>query len=477
MCTSPLYVKNHSVYYKEYGQPKGYNVPCGRCLECRSLGQSEWQQRLSYEIKDLYARGGVAVFLTFTFNEEHLPYFVFNGVKQSCFDRKGVLTFLNRLKIRIYRKFGKGSYKYFFTSEYGKNTKRPHYHALFFLENGVDIVAFCETCRELWSDNGYMFPKYDKRKNSYVGNNGEPSQVTIKSLAGGAKYVSKYITKDLSFYDLPIVKEFSSSENFDKNCLPKHWQSNCLGYSLVKQVYNERYDESFIVNALYQGVVNPLTGKLAPLPRYVINKLMYDNVYTGRLNKDGKKLYDRQLSSFGRVYMKQKILTQLNKTFGDLYSFMSNLSSYDKYIKQFNLNYLYYYADKTSSFADCKQLACFSLVYRYFPKKELAYHVLVHGGDLSIFGDFDFASELYVLSKDTEYFRNNFHSDYVPALSDIDELDSTINELFTIYSRIVDAYTIICCQIRKETQLHYQRLNNAVDKMRLWFNAFPNNLC
>ena len=68
MCTSTLHIN-----------PKNYlgmslDVPCGSCLECRSLSQNSWVTRLGFDLKDLYDRGGVAVFLTFTYNNECLPW-------------------------------------------------------------------------------------------------------------------------------------------------------------------------------------------------------------------------------------------------------------------------------------------------------------------------------------------------------------------------------------------------------------------
>ena len=98
MCTSPISIKNNSVYKVGFNQPTRYEVPCGHCLECRSLAMVEWQSRLSYEIKDLYDRKGVAVFLTFTYNNEHLPTIDLGDIVQACFDRKAVLRFLNQLK-------------------------------------------------------------------------------------------------------------------------------------------------------------------------------------------------------------------------------------------------------------------------------------------------------------------------------------------------------------------------------------------
>lgn len=475
MCTSPLKIKNHGVYYQGFSQPSAYNVPCNKCLECRSCNMHEWQTRLSYEINSLYKRGGVAVFLTFTYDNEHLPLFSLLGQQQSCFDRKGVLTFLNRLKVKVYRAFGKGSYKYFFTSEYGKNTKRPHYHALFFLEPGVNYVQFTELCRETWN-YGFMFPKYSKTRGIYVGNDGKPSQVTIKSLAGGAKYVSKYITKDMSFYDLPLVLQYIDNKDCDKNVLPKHWQSKNLGSVLVDDIQAHRYDETFIDVALTQGVVNPLDGKLHPLPRYVINKLMYKNVFAGRYNADDKPLYDRELTAFGRKYLSHKIGIKLSKTCGDLYSFMSNLSDYDDYIKQFHLERLYDFQKQfTNEVSDCKPLANYMLVYRYYPVRELLYWYRAEYGDAAFFGDFETAKNLYVLSKDTSYFRSRKYDDLM--LDDLPSYDRCISDVFRVYEFVTSSFNKIMFVIRDCQQQHYKRLNDAVNKMRLYFNAFPNNLC
>lgn len=477
MCTSPIKIKNHSVYNVGYNQPSFYDVPCGKCLECRNLGMSEWQTRLSYEIDSLYKRKGVAIFLTFTYNDDNLPYIQLGDVMQSCFDRKSVLKFLNQLKVRIYRLYGKRSYKYFFTSEYGSHTKRPHYHALFFLENVVNPTVFAETCRDLWV-YGYMFPKFDLHKNTYVDNFGKPSQITIRSLAGGAKYVSKYITKDLSFYDLPHISAYlADNKNCDKNFLPKHWQSNGLGYSLVENLLADRYDEVAINVALTQGVFNPLFGKLMPIPRYAINKLMYSNVYTGRVNVNGRKLYDRELSAFGKVYLRNKISVKLSQTCGDIYSFLANISSYDKYIKQNGLERIYKLAPLfTNKVSDCKTLATYMLVWKYIPKKEIIYHINQSYGDCDTISSFTVASSQYVLQHDTEYFRRLFYDNRECPNLPYQQL-SWLDYEFEIADFVTYCYSLINSQIRKDRLVHYKRLSDATSKMRLWFNAFPNNLC
>lgn len=89
----------------------------------------------------------------------------------------------------MYRKYGRGAYKYFIAMEYGKNTKRQHLHGLFFLSSAVDYVFFCELCRELWT-YGYTFPKYDKRTRRYVDDDGNDNSPLIRSRVKGSIYVS-----------------------------------------------------------------------------------------------------------------------------------------------------------------------------------------------------------------------------------------------------------------------------------------------
>ena len=121
MCTTTLHIRAKSLL------GMSYDVPCGNCLECRSLSQNSWVTRLGFDLKDLYDNGGLAVFLTFTYNNELLPTSAFLGKEFiPCFRREDILGFLNNLKVLVNRRYGKGMYKYFLCSEYGKFTKRPH---------------------------------------------------------------------------------------------------------------------------------------------------------------------------------------------------------------------------------------------------------------------------------------------------------------------------------------------------------------
>ena len=97
MCTSPLTISNKSPYQVYDLSPKKYQVPCGKCLECRSLVQSDWCTRLAYEINMFYCNGGIGVFLTFTYNDDNLP--IFEPLKQPCFRHDDVLKFLDRINL------------------------------------------------------------------------------------------------------------------------------------------------------------------------------------------------------------------------------------------------------------------------------------------------------------------------------------------------------------------------------------------
>lgn len=148
MCLSPLHIKSNIVYNTAGYTPRWFDVPCGKCLECKEVYMQEWQTRLSFHIHSLYKRGGLAVMLTFTYNDESLPWYHDSSCDFHfpCFDHSHVLGFLNRLKAACWRRYGRGSYTYFLTSEYGKDTQRPHYHAIFFLSHkyliGLNSVSY-----------------------------------------------------------------------------------------------------------------------------------------------------------------------------------------------------------------------------------------------------------------------------------------------------------------------------------------------
>ena len=133
----PARIKQKDGSYKFYGY-----VSCGSCLSCKIQKSSEWAMRLTHE----YSIRKKGVFLTLTYNEEHLP-----EDKSLC--KKHLQDFHKRLRQQliyhlvndlrnesqyyglsdtelreIASKKLSGQLKYFACGEYGDKNGRPHYH-------------------------------------------------------------------------------------------------------------------------------------------------------------------------------------------------------------------------------------------------------------------------------------------------------------------------------------------------------------
>lgn len=322
MCTSTLHIRPKSLL------GMSYDVPCGNCLECRSLSQNSWVTRIGFDLKDLYDNGGVAVFLTFTYNDSCLPTSSFLSDELiPCFRRDDVLCFLNQLKVQVNRRYGKGMYKYFLCSEYGKFTKRPHYHGLFMLQPGVDSTWFSELCRKIWH-HGFMFPRF--KDGRYIDNVGAATSVELRNLNAACKYVSKYITKDIDYYELPQIKHYieirdqlnDDMRKYFNSFLPRHYQSKGIGSSLLKKGCDADTLRGYVTNGIY----NPTTCKMDSLPRYYVEKLCFDH---HRIVVDGHVKVIRSLNpSYVDVVKdvhRQSFITKIQQVRNFNYNMNSNL--------------------------------------------------------------------------------------------------------------------------------------------------------
>lgn len=305
-CSSPLHIGNNSTFQSGFYKAESFTVPCGKCDACRNSLQNEWSSRLTSEVYYFYENGGCCVFLTFTYRNSRLPKV---RIPQSdgsfkvvpCFSSNHIRKFLNLLHVKVWKKYGKDSYKYYLCSEYGKTTKRPHYHALFFLKKGVDPYWFSLRCQRLWRKNGWMFPKMDIRFPLSM------SQCLLRCVGKCASYASKYATKDLSFYSLPhwddYLKNFfsklpedSEEKSFIIDSLPHHWQSKGLGASFALNL-----SDSEKLDLICRGYLNPYTNEYEPISRYLQNKFLYfyDKEYFPRWSKKTEKpIYSRYCRKF-----------------------------------------------------------------------------------------------------------------------------------------------------------------------------------
>lgn len=119
---------------KNNGDP--LKVPCGQCLGCRLERSRQWAMRIMHEAQEHEHN----IFLTLTYNDEHVP-------PDHGLVKKDFQNFMKKLRNRYVPKnpFNKNTHKqefeewkfqngirYYQCGEYGDETKRPHYHAILF---------------------------------------------------------------------------------------------------------------------------------------------------------------------------------------------------------------------------------------------------------------------------------------------------------------------------------------------------------
>lgn len=202
-CTAPVRLfKNLNP--SEY--PEGLLVPCGKCLACRIRKRSEWSIRMLHEL-EMWEHD--AVFLTLTYDDDHLP--------DNCSLVKADLQkFFKRLRKRL--SSDERKIRYFACGEYGDQSARPHYHAIVFgltLKDSdkqcvIDSWQFCDWSVRSIRDNSfglaepdsinYVAQYIDKKFSGdlavteYSEKNREPV-FRILSLGIGRDYVDKYFDK------------------------------------------------------------------------------------------------------------------------------------------------------------------------------------------------------------------------------------------------------------------------------------------
>lgn len=316
MCLYPVTILNRALYSNKAVTPTTVQVPCNTCAACRDARKTSWEDRLCLEVAEWYRNGGIGLMLTFTYNNACLPRYARHGVDVPCFSPSDILAMLSRIKTKSKRAFGDDFYRYFVCSEFGKDTHRPHYHTIFLIRDPTKYVQFVEMCRQSWfwlferdrkghkkpsCSLGYMFPK--RVHGRYVDDRGRNKDPRFRSQKAGAKYVCKYICKDLAYMQNPAVAELYKTDLEFRYYCPRSWKSNNIGFSAIERIV-ENGDDTEIAKLITNGVWSPLQQKYVPLWSSAVSRLMYNNVFNGRYSrKTGKKQYDRELSDFGRKWL------------------------------------------------------------------------------------------------------------------------------------------------------------------------------
>lgn len=207
-CTSPRTVsfqadgktlswssKTHDSQYAKF------QLPCGKCVECRLEYARQWAIRCVHEAQ-MHERNS---FVTLTYSDEHLKS---DRLVYSDFQK-----FMKRL-----RKTQADPIGVFVTGEYGEQTKRPHWHALLFNWRPKD-ARLCRT-----SDRGDRIYQSDVLSALWPFGFSEFGDITFESAGYCARYSAKKLVHghDNAHDFVPISKK-SSKHAIGKKWLEEFW--------------------------------------------------------------------------------------------------------------------------------------------------------------------------------------------------------------------------------------------------------------
>lgn len=272
----------HLITIKNPKTGEHIQVPCGHCIGCLEDMQKEWTIRMSQELKSVLGRP--AVFVTLTYNDENLPTEEFNEKTGEVFQKPSVVKrdvqlFIKRLRKAINDDIKRGKYKgykgplkYFFTSEYGPEGGRPHYHGIIYGLN-KNSVAY-EYINKAWN-KGFIYL-------------GVANEKTIT-------YCAKYCCKPTEFSAYPDRKGYFDNEKWmEDNGIrrkPFRLMSTKLGANYCENPHNVKFHLDDAVNHSYIRV-----GKIKrKLPRYYKEKIYSEENIEKYLKGDAKKRYLKSL--------------------------------------------------------------------------------------------------------------------------------------------------------------------------------------
>lgn len=237
-------------------------VPCGRCVACVKRKISEWSFRLMQQDRVSTS----AYFVTLTYDNAHVPI---TKNKFMTVNKKHLQDFFKRLR---YYSPVDSKIKYYAASEYGSETKRPHYHVILFnaLPEHIDLA---------WTMGAIHY-----------------GTVSAASVGYSLKYISKKATKKVHARD-DRVPEFA--------LMSKKLGSNYLTPQMVK------WHESDMYNRMYIPIEQ---GKKISMPRYYKDKIytkeqrQHIGAYQASRQQDELQ---REISMYEGDYVRDKIQSDL----------------------------------------------------------------------------------------------------------------------------------------------------------------------
>ena len=120
-------------------------VPCGKCDNCLFTKRYSFVQRCMFET---YGHAFAPYFVTLTYDNDHVPkvYDPATSHHVNTLSVRDVQLFMKRLRINLVRhpRFHSFTLRYVACGEYGKTTKRPHYHLIIWGFNTPNLTDYKE---------------------------------------------------------------------------------------------------------------------------------------------------------------------------------------------------------------------------------------------------------------------------------------------------------------------------------------------
>lgn len=239
-----------------------FEVPCGRCIECKKAKRREWSERLQLEAS-CYPENTVW-FITLTYDEDHINLCPEgkNGLHSLVYEHftgfiKTLRDFLYRSSCAVAREFRSYDRKlrYFIGCEYGDRFARPHAHILLF---GLDLSKCGELLLQSETPEGKIFTS------SFIASFWDFGFNTcMPACPANIGYCTGYVNKKLQKYE-----DYASRGLQPEKCL----------MSTKPAIGTEFFEKNKEIITECGGYVNPFDGSFHRVPRSSLRNVFADDV-------------------------------------------------------------------------------------------------------------------------------------------------------------------------------------------------------
>ena len=211
----------------------GNIVPCGKCPACLANLRQEWVFRLKQE----YLDSAFAIFVTLTYDEDHVP-------ENMSVNKKDVQDFHKRLR----KHFPSRDLRFYVVSEYGDHTFRPHYHGLYFFKSTYEKSFIYDVFERSWHNGFCSFgdveegsivycTKYCLKSKVFPEGRTKPFRLVSKMNGGLGSY---YLDKMKNFHN--DQQQFSFVSYGGKTCrMPAYYKRKLSDRRDRWQMFDEYY--------------------------------------------------------------------------------------------------------------------------------------------------------------------------------------------------------------------------------------------